>query len=60
MEGNRGMEMRIGGESVRVGGEREGGQRRLKRKRRFIEHNISADVNTTKGDMQILITFMRS
>ena len=56
MEGNRGMEMGIGGEGVGVGG--EGGQRRMKRKGKFVEHNIPRDVNTTRGDMQTLITFM--
>ena len=58
MEGNRGVEMGIVGEGVGVGG--EGRQRRMKRKGRFVEHNIPRDVNTTRGDMQTLITFMRS
>jgi len=49
--------MGIGGEGVGVGG--ESGQRRLKRKGGFIEH-ISGDVNTTRGDMQTLIIFMRT
>ena len=59
MKGNRGVEMEISGEGVRVSGEREG-QRRLERKGRFVEHNILRDVNMTRGDMQTLITFMRS
>ena len=59
MEGNRDVEMGIGGEGVRVGRERED-KRRLERKGRFVEHNIPGDVNTTRGDMQTLITFMRS
>ena len=58
MEGNKDVEMWIGGEGVGVGGER--GQRRLERKGRFVEHNIPGDVNTTGGDIQTLITFMRS
>ena len=58
MEGNRDVEMGISGEGVGVGGER--GQRRLKRKGGFVKHNISGDVNTTRENMQILITFMRS
>jgi len=58
MEGNRDVEMRIGGEGVGV--KRERGQRRLERKGGFIEHNIPGDVNTIRGDTQTLITFMRS
>jgi len=48
--------MGIDGEGVGVGGER--GQRRQERKGGFIKHNILGDVNTTRGDMQILITFV--
>jgi len=50
--------MGIGGEGVGVGEER--GQRRLEKKRRFVKHNISRDINMTGGDIQTLITFMRS
>ena len=60
MESNRDVEMGIDGESVRVDGERERGQRRLERKERLVEHNISGNVNTTRWDMQILITFMQN
>jgi len=58
MEGNIDVKMGIGGEDVGVCGER--GHRRLERKGGFIEYNIPRDVNTTRRDMQILITFMRS
>ena len=57
MKCNRDVEMEIGGEGVGVGGERKG---RGEWKGRFVEHNIPRDVNTTRGDMQTLITFMRS
>jgi len=56
VEDNRDVEMGIDSEAVRVGGER--GQRRLERKERFVEHNILGDINTTRGGMQTLITFM--
>ena len=58
MKGNKNVKMGIGGEGVKVGEEKR--QRRLERKGELVEHNILRDVNTTRGDMQTLITFMRS
>jgi len=58
MEDNRSVEMGISSEGVGVGG--RGRERRMERKGRFVKHNIRSDVNTTRGDMQTFITFMRS
>ena len=49
MVDNRDVKMGIGGEGVGIGGER--GHMRLERKGQFVEHNISGDVTTTRGDM---------
>ena len=54
IEGNKDVEMGIGGEGVGVGGERED-RGDWKRK-----EDSSGDVNTTRGDMPTLITFMLS
>jgi len=58
MEDNRSAEMGIGGEGVGVGGEREG--REEWKGKEDSSNTTSRYVNTTRGDMQTLITFMRS
>ena len=57
MEDNRAVKMGIDGEGGGVGGERTDETGRIGG---FVEHNIPGDVNLTKGDIQTLITFMRS